>query len=543
VVPALVVGAAVRIVSAFADRVPTADALIYLTAGDELLSGNGYTRFGTTETGLAPPVPLMLAGLRRLTGDDTVAFGTHHVLWGVALVAVVAALARQVAGDRAGWRAAWAAALCPGLAIALGIDGGGSELPAIVALLLAAVLVVDRRSLPTGWRAVGVGACCGLAYLFRVDSLLPSAVLLLAMGLRVHRARPLGAERSTPTSRPLLAIGSAVAVLVVLGAPWVAFLRAETGELRLTAKAQETSIESWEALARHDRTARDAIAYRLDDGGRLGLQDEVGLPELVREHPGTFLRVQQTNLGTLADEVLVPEADFESTLEWLPPTWELVPLPVLALAAWAAWRRWRETRVRLLLGLVAANVAVALLFFVQDRYLGLSVASTCVLVGVGLADLRSTWWRRTLQGALVVLCLVAGTAELSGFGGLFVRNEPTEQRAAGELLATEAGPDDVVMTRSIVVRAYFGRATIAMPYAEPEDVLEYARDEGVDLIVADDRQVGRQRPLLSSWLEPGPWPGLELRWELRVEGRRVRIFAVLPEPPPTEHPPPPTSQL
>jgi len=196
--------------------------------------------------------------------------------------------------------------------------------------------------------------------------------------------------------------------------------------------------------------------------------------------------------------------------------------------------------VRLLLALSAANVAVALVFFVQDRYLALSVVVACVLVAVGLADLRSLAWRRVLQGALVAMALLAMVAELSGFGGLFVRNEPTEQRAAGELLAATTGPDVGVMTRSTLVRHHLGRPTVAMPYAPPDQVIAYARRKGAQLIVVDQRQVGRQRPLLSSWLEPGPWPGLELRWELIIEGRLVRIFALAP---PAQHTPSPTSML
>ena len=102
VLPALAAAIVVRLVVVAADQVPTADATIYLTAGENLLSGDGYTRFGSAQTGLAPPVPVLLAALRRLTGDDTLAFGLHHLVWGTVLVLVVAGLAREVTGDRAG---------------------------------------------------------------------------------------------------------------------------------------------------------------------------------------------------------------------------------------------------------------------------------------------------------------------------------------------------------------------------------------------------------------------------------------------------------
>jgi hypothetical protein len=229
---------------------------------------------------------------------------------------------------------------------------------------------------------------------------------------------------------------------------------------------------------------------------------------------------------TLAEETLVPEADFEGGLHGLPPSWELVPVPGLVLAGWAAWRRRREPRVRLLLGLAATNVAVALTFFVQDRYLGLSVVVACVLVGVGLAELRSTTWRRALQGLLVVLALLAIGAELSGSRGLLQRREPTEQRAVGQLLAATTDPGVRVMTRSILVRHELGRATVAMPYASPTEVLAYGRRKGAELVVVDENLVATMRPQLAPWLGPGPWPGLTLRWELVVDGRTVRVFAI-----------------
>ncbi len=520
VVPAAAVALAVRLLVAASDRVPTADATAFLTAGQSLLDGDGYARYGSSEVGVPPLVPALLAALARFTGDATAGFSAHHVLWGTALVLPVAALGRAVGGARAGWGAAWAAALCPGLVVTGGIDGGGSELPAVVAVATALALVVDRSSAPTGWRAVAVGVCCGLAYLFRADALVAAAVILLALVVRAWRTR----AAQAPVALHWPVVAGAIAVLVA--APWVAWVHQETGQLQLTGKARDTSIEGWAALARHDRVERDALLYRLDDSGEIVRREEVSLVQLAISDPSGFATVQRENVITFLTETLVPEAEWEGTPRWLPPSWELVPLPGLALAGWAAWRRRSQPRVQLLLAVAGANLAVAFAFFIQDRYLVPFVTVACVLVGVGLADLGSPRWRRALQALLVTLAALAIGAQISGPAGLLSRPEPAEHRAIGEVLAQTTTSKDRVMTRSMTVRYYLGRPTVPFPYGEPSTVLDYACRKGVDLIVVDERQVGSLRPQLRSWLGPGPWTGLRLEHEITVDGWPARAFTV-----------------
>jgi 4-amino-4-deoxy-L-arabinose transferase-like glycosyltransferase len=520
VMPPAAVALALRVLVAATDRVPTADATAFLTAGQSLLDGDGYARYGSAEVGVPPLVPALLAALARLTRDSTTGFSVHHVLWGTALVLPVAAVARSLAGNRAGWAAAWAAALCPGLVVTAGIGGGGSELPAVVATATALALVVDRAGPPTGWRAVAVGVCCGLAYLFRADALLAAAVILLALAVRAGRSRP---DQARGALLGLLVAGAAA---VAVAAPWVAWVHQETGRLQLTGKASDTSIEGWAALARHDRVERDALLYRLDESGEIVRREEVSLVQLAMSDPAGFLGIQRENLTTLTEESLIPEASWDGAPVWLPPSWELVPLPGLVLAGWATWRRRSQPRVQLLVALVGANLAVTFAFFVQDRYLVPAVTVACVLIGVGLSDLQARWWRRAMAGLLVVSAALAIGAETSGPTGQLTRAEPAEHRAIGEILAETTTRQDRVMTRSMTVRYYLGRATVPFPYGEPATVLDYACRKGVDLIVVDERQVGSLRPQLASWLGPGPWDGLRLEQEITVDDRLVRVFAV-----------------
>jgi hypothetical protein len=321
-----------------------------------------------------------------------------------------------------------------------------------------------------------------------------------------------------------LAAALAVAAAVSVAAPWPAWGHAETGRWQLTGKASDTSLAGWEALARHDRLERDALLYRLDDSGEIVRRQQQSLVALVADDPQSFLAVQRTNVTMLLDQTVRPDARWTAP-SWLPPTWELVPLPGLLLAGWVLWRRRRDSRVRLLAGVAAANIAVTLMFFVQDRYLAPSVVVACALVGVGLADLRSALVRRGLQGLLAVLAVLALAAGTAGPAGLLDRPEPTEQRAVGQVLARTTAPDDKVMTRSMTVRYYLGRRTVPFPYGTSAQVIDYACRKGVDHIVVDGK-VAALRPSLAPWLGPGPWPRLRLEHELSVDGATARVFGV-----------------
>jgi hypothetical protein len=172
----------------------------------------------------------------------------------------------------------------------------------------------------------------------------------------------------------------------------------------------------------------------------------------------------------------------------------------------------------------AANVAVTLAFFVQPRYLATAVTMACVLVGVGLADVASSTWRRGLQGLLAVLAVVAMVAAVPGRDPRSPLPEPVEQREVGQVLAATA-PEARVMTRSMTVRYYLGRRTVPFPYGTPEQVVGYACRKKVDLIVLDER-VRALRPPLADWFGAGPWTGVRLVRDVVVDGATARVLAV-----------------
>jgi hypothetical protein len=304
--------------------------------------------------------------------------------------------------------------------------------------------------------------------------------------------------------------------------PYASYLHDHTGRWQVTAKTQDASLEAWHAVARSDREARDAVLYGLDESGLRFPTGRSSLPALARDDPAGYAAIVATNVTMLGRNVA---------------GWWLLPLPVWAVAALGAWRLRRSGTARLLLAVAALPVATSLAFFVQPRYLVVTAAMAVVLAGAGLATVGRPR-RRLVTGGVLALCLAASLGAFVGPGGWWHPADHTDQRLAGEWVAERAAPDDRVMTRSFVVEHYAGRSAVAVPYADLDEILAFARHYGVRWLVVDEQSSGRLRPQLLPLLEGGPPPGLRLAAELEAEGRTTRVFALDPAPPPSRETPP-----
>ncbi|HMQ27786.1 MAG TPA: hypothetical protein PKA98_17480, partial [Acidimicrobiales bacterium] len=209
------------------------------------------------------------------------------------------------------------------------------------------------------------------------------------------------------------------------------------------------------------------------------------------------------------------------------PTWQLLPLPLLALAGWAAWRHRRRPAALAVLATGIVAMAVPLGFFVQPRYLAPTVAIACVFTGLGLSELPVRW-RGSAWTLTVVLLAASLFADLGGHRHWLNPREQVEHRTAGEWLHEHTPPGTRIMTRSLVLDYYADRVMVPMPYSSMSSLLHFARAHGVDYVVADEYQLRAQRPHFARLWEPGPWPGLRLVWTDTQDGRLTRIFALDP---------------
>jgi 4-amino-4-deoxy-L-arabinose transferase-like glycosyltransferase len=194
------------------------DAFYYNRQASLLAAGKGFIEpfkyvYGHQSVAAAdhpPLLPIVLAvsdkiGLSSLTSHKVII-----CLIGVLTIAVVALVARRLAGDRAGIIAALLGALYPGFWIH---DGQILAEPlAMLAVAVAVLLAYRFWSRPGPALAIGVGVACGLAALTRSELVL--LVPLLAAPLAL-----LARDRSL--RRRLGLAGLAVLAALVTMAPWL----------------------------------------------------------------------------------------------------------------------------------------------------------------------------------------------------------------------------------------------------------------------------------------------------------------------------------
>ncbi|HEV7759590.1 MAG TPA: glycosyltransferase family 39 protein [Acidimicrobiales bacterium] len=587
---ALLAGLGLRVAIGLTDDAPPTDETAYLRSGVSLAEGDGFARDGQPELHFPPFVPFLLGESSRLVDDPHTATVWITIVAGAAAVLPLALIGRHLAGDAAGIATAGVAATAPGLATLPVNRGAGTEAEYVLLAVTAVWLVLsaaERRGAGRMVRCAGAGACIGLAYLTRPEGLFIAAPLGLAVlylgwrdlpsrGAREagERATADGAaggladreplevglaggargvvagpavESGTTAGRPLeteaepgarrSSVGSVVRRVVPAAAafalpivacivPYAVYLHDNTGKWELTAKTQDASIEAWHAVARGDRESRDSVLYALDASGEGFSTERASLPSLAQDDPVGYLGIVLTNVANVVTNIGAPVGG--QVLAWA-----LLPLPLTVLAGWAAWQRRRSRPVVLLLAVAALPVITGLMFFVQHRYLVVTAAVLAVLAGVGLAAVPERFRRAAVVTAAVFLAVSAVQA-FNGPGGWWHPADHTDQRQAGEWLAEHTRSDDVVMSRSMVVEYYADRPTLAIPYADLDEILRFGRHYGARYLAVDTFTVTRLRPQLAELQEADEVPGLRLVHESTAEGRTTRIFALDPAPPPSD---------
>lgn len=544
---AVLVGLALRIGIGLTDDSPSTDETAYIRSGVSLVEGHGFERSaGRPELHFPPLVPFLLGTGGEVLGDPHTAAVVLTVVTGTAAIVPLALTARRMGGRRAGAVTAWVAALAPAISTTLTNRGGGSEGEYLLLLALAVWLVVtsaDHGGRARALRVAGGGLAVGLAYLTRPEGLfaaVPLGLTVLAVGLRDARPeaepgearwrvwRRGGAKSLARALAPAVAFGVPILLCV---APYASFLHTHTGAWELSAKTNDASIEAWHAVARGDREGRDEVLYDIDDDFEFTAESH-SLPSLAKDDPGGYASIVGTNLRVLSRTLFNPDGG-----TWF--RWQLLPMPVWALAAWGAWK-YRSRATAVVVAMALLPVATSIAFFVQPRYLVVTAALATIPVGILLAGLSRVWFRAT-TGATLVLCALSVVLAFQGGGGWWHPTDHTSQEAAGKWVAAHTGGDDRIMARSQVVEYYSDRTTIALPYTDYQRIIEYARHYGVRYVVLDVNTMVRLRPQLGFLQWEDKAPGLRLVHEAVGEGGATRIFVL--DPAPTVDDPPPGPHL
>jgi 4-amino-4-deoxy-L-arabinose transferase-like glycosyltransferase len=205
------------------------DAAYYELQARTIADGHGYTDPfqylpGHSQRALPsaqhPPltvlalVPVAWIGNELGVADKTsqTAMRVEIALVGLLGVAAIGLLGREIGGDRTGLVAAGIAALYPYLWVNDGLIM--SEAFAVVLVTLAMILTLRIARGPTLWKALALGAVCGLATLARAELILLAPLFGIPL---------LWTFRGTSWSRRLAVVALVGAGTVVVLAPWIGY--------------------------------------------------------------------------------------------------------------------------------------------------------------------------------------------------------------------------------------------------------------------------------------------------------------------------------
>jgi 4-amino-4-deoxy-L-arabinose transferase-like glycosyltransferase len=479
----------------------------YARIAESLLKHGTYLGlFEGPELVFPPFFPILLALGAPFAGSVDGATRLVPCLAGVLLVPAMFALARLVYGPRVALGAAALTALHPLL-----IDLSSVALSEGTYLLLMVMsLYWGLRSLDSGKPAHSVwcGAMIGLAYLTRPEAFFYPFVVLAA-ALATDRRGPAFVRRFALRALCLLA------PIVVLMAPYVAYLSVHMGSLRFEGKGiMNYTIGERLNLGMSPYEAALGIGPDLsEDGPQLSPNDFVATTHRrlsVRELANYWVASARRNKAPLLQHLLLSPM-FGSAL-------------AMGLITLGLFRRpWTQRRARcegVFLAIAAGHLVLLLgLHFINVRYLFPLVPLSLLWIaqgidgaarwGVGTARLGTARWRLPAPWFDTgIRCVLVGAVLLLALWGVRwaslrdVSPETLLLRDVGTWLGDHTPGPKRVMSVDPLIPCYSGGTFLPMPYAEASDALRYVHTKHPDFIVLirEERYVA---PYLKQWLEEG----------------------------------------
>ena len=520
-----VVGVVIRLLFAWTDNVVGPDESAYLGTGASIWRGDGVVYRNSPQLHFPPLLPIILGGLAKILPEPHHATVLVTFVTSVGLMIVLALLAYRVAGRQAAALTLWIAALSPGLSATLARNAGGSEAISALVMFAAALLTVGSgqwNDKPKVRTAFFIGLLIGAGYLLRPENLPAAAVFGLVLALRAVGGRVGKSILTFRNLRVVAALGVAmIAGVMLLAAPYFAYLHSHTGKWELTAKSVDVNIEAWQSLAKADRRTRDIHIYALDKSGHTTEKPSYPLTQLAKEHPKEYLGIVGTNILKLYKALI----SFNTTTI---KGWRLFALPLLPFALYGMWRYRSRSASIVTIALVGLTFATVIGFFVLDRYLPPVVAGFAVFAGVGLATIktkrRNLWITLGIVGSLLSL----GTYLTDPIGPTLVRERKDIQLAA-RWLRPHAEPGDVVMTRGTSLPYYMpNQRLVVPPVGTVNQTWRYARFNNVKYFVFEPTtQLWRPSLALLADGQDHANVGFKLLHQFVADGRPTFIYEIV----------------
>ena len=479
----------------------------YARIAENLLHHGTYVGlFEGPELMFPPLFPVLLVLGSLFTGSIAAAARLIPFLAGVLLVPIAFALARLVYGLRVALGVAALTALHP-----VFIDLSSTAYSESIYLpLMLAGLYWALRALDSGSRAYTV--CCGtmfgLAYLTRPEALLYPIVVLAAM-LTTDLRRSGFARRCVVRSLCLLT------PIVVLAAPYVAYLSVHTGGLRFEGKGimNYTIGERRNVGIPHHEASLGIGPNLSEDGPQLSPNHFIAAahrPPSIRELANYWVESARRNKTTVWELLFAPQ--FGSILA--------IGLIVLGLFR-RPWHQRRAVQEGVLIGVALGHVFLLFgLHAVLVRYTFPIFAVSLFWVSKGIEE-AAQWGAGTARRALPLLCRPPARWADTGIRCVLIvvlllqalwgmRWGPLEDQGSKTVLLKEVGTwlghhqpgPKRVMTMHPQVAYYSGGMLLLMPPAEASLALRYVHLKHPDFIVLLEGD-GSTVAYLKQWLDQG----------------------------------------
>ena len=505
---AIALALAVRLLPAAVNFVIGTDEALYLTLGQNLAAGSGFTEDGSTpHTEFAPGYPFFAGLVYRLGGGLELPARLNITLFGPLLVAPVYYLARELTHERSARYAALLTALLP--ALALSVPNFEAPTEQMYMLFLWGGWLCLWRALDNSadWKSAGLaGAFLGLAHVIRIEGILfifLGALLLMFRGLR-HAKRSFA-----PAS---LASASFMLCAAVFALPYALYVHAHTG-LWLAPKGLLHQYHG-EALRSADPLAFEA-AYAEYEHNRAHLSELPGTLEYLWQNRADLPAFYGRNLWTEIRQVFFSVSFL--VILWLP------------FAVWGVLELWKSEKgaaKALFLSLAALPALIYPLSVVDPRYLLPLLPGAMICTAIGLESLPSLSLRRATRNLALPPFVLASSFFLLSLLGPFLVPRPAEYKALGEwMAATGVGQGEVVLARKRQTPFYAGARWEWLPLTDTAGLLTYSAERGAAYFVIDERTVPTLRPELGYLLDPAKAPeSLRLVREVTAGGKRALLY-------------------
>ncbi len=476
------VALAVRILPATVHFVIGSDDGLFLTLGQNLATGKGYTGDGlTTQIDFPPGYPLFAAAVYTFGGGLELPTMLNMLLIGTLLPLSIYWLAYQLTDPGTALIAGLLTALQPALVLGQGNFESVAEQPYAL-LLYTGWGVLWWALIRRRWWAFGLaGLLIGMAHLVRWEGVI-LGIIAAGIIVVVLRRAAIG---------PVLAF---LAGLLLFAGPYGLFLYQHTGSV-LSPKTMLTQLHA----AAIDATATDPYAFERSffEHYETWLANPHQPPEVLQDNQAAFL---QRYLGNALFEVRLWFTSLSvMTMFWIIPFF--IGLAVMG-------RKQALFLLPLFIPLAAIPASV-----VDPRYFLVPLPVIMIFAARGwtwLIDRLPAWHlpglHQPVPSGFLLLVATLLFFTLASLVGPFLYARPTGYRAAGLALRDRIPAGSHIYARKRQIPFYAGGIWEWLPFADLEGVLAQAQIRDIEYLVVDQYTTPALRPQLTYLLDPANAP-------------------------------------